>query len=185
MRWFQANSAAVTNVLDIGGGTGDKGDELKQLYPSMAYDCVDLIQNGRCQRFDGERLSNFANKSYDVVMSVYAYHHAGDKTPALLAEAKRVARKWVLTLDDLKADDAAGDYAQRLHPGCQKSDATGSGGDSTINGCIFRTDAEYKSIFPAVGLSLLNANYDVNETRTCLSNYVIPRGFYATQPIDL
>ena len=181
-RWFDAHSSEFTSVLDLGGGQGEKGDALARTQPRLEYSCVDLETQGRCVAFDGKHLSAYANQSIDVVMSVFVLHHAGASTPSLLAEARRVARKYVVILDDLRADTPLGKEEQLHHRGC---DAEVSG--SSTGGCIFRSSDEYMhTLFPAAGLKLLEHGDD-EEMRDCmLSNrgypYPVPRGFYVLRP---
>lgn len=176
-QWFLHDNN-VTTILDVGGGDGKKGDIIEASSPSLRYDCVDLGKYGRCKAFDGEKFAAYANNSRDVVMFLYVLHHAGHHTPSLLAEASRVARKYVLVLDDLRGDSQAMLDRQAIHKGCT------SGSGSTLDGCVFRTDDEYRQVlFPAAGLQLVHAG-DPESLRHCMPHdwYQIQRGFYVLRP---
>ena len=51
--------------------------------------------------------------SYDVALLTYVLHHAAGDTISLLKEAKRVARKYVIVLEDVidSEDDAKNAFA--------------------------------------------------------------------------
>ena len=176
LEWFSKNHENVS-VLDIGGGTGDKGMLLESLYPSLQYECVDIVAQGRCGVFDGQALPLHMNSSVDFVMSIYAFHHAGANTVSLLREAARVASRRVLVLDDLKADDAHGLGMQKTHSGCQLNS------NSTSGGCLFRSHDEYLQLFDQLGLTLIEqGTVNLPEIRNCCDDYTIPRGFYVLRP---
>ena len=62
--------------------------------------------------FDGRTLE-FDDDQYDVALLTYVLHHAAGDTIALLKEAKRVARKYVVVLEDVidSEDDARNAFA--------------------------------------------------------------------------
>ena len=51
--------------------------------------------------FDGATLKEHADKSFDSVLFVSVLHHAAHNSPGLLLEAARVARKYVIIVEDL------------------------------------------------------------------------------------
>ena len=62
--------------------------------------------------FDGRTLE-LEDGSYDVALLTYVLHHAAGDTISLLKEAKRVARKYVVVLEDVidSEDDAKNAFA--------------------------------------------------------------------------
>ena len=64
------------------------------------------------QTFDGRTL-DFDDDQYDVALLTYVLHHAAGDTISLLKEAKRVARKYVVVLEDVidSEDDAKNAFA--------------------------------------------------------------------------
>merc|ERR1712195_465020 len=104
----------------------------------------------------------------------YSLHHAGDAVFSLLREAKRVAKRHVVVLDDLMGTtDHTLDF-QFGHGGCQNS-------KDAPRVCMFRSDKEYREIF---GLLDLKVSYaaDTKELFNCEPNYKIPRGLYVLNP---
>ena len=66
--------------------------------------------------FDGRTL-DFDDSSYDVALLTYVLHHAAGDTISLLKEAKRVARRYVMVLEDVidTEDDAKNAFAHDPH----------------------------------------------------------------------
>lgn len=95
------DKSAPLEVLDVGGGDGNLGQETKRRSINVAWDCIDIVKRDRCKQFDGRTLPH-ANNSKDVVVFNYVLHHAADETISLLAHAQRVARKYVIVVEDLK-----------------------------------------------------------------------------------
>ena len=162
-------------ILDIGGGYGEKGNMIEKMNPhTYKYHYVDITAQGRCKEFDGNKLPHVADNSYDIVMFVYALHHAGDAVFSLLREAKRVAKRHVVVLDDLMGTtDHTLDF-QFGHGGCQND-------PNEPRVCMFRSDKEYREIFGLLDLKISYAA-DVKELINCEPNYKIPRGLYVLNP---
>lgn len=92
---------ARTSVLDVGSGNGQLAARVAERRPDVDVRAVDVAVRGGT-RFpiapvDGRSLP-YANASFDVVMFVDVLHHTDDPT-ALLREAKRVSRRWILLKD--------------------------------------------------------------------------------------
>ena len=110
--WRQGDS-----VLDVGAGSGEMTLYLQAKYGLLCRG-VDIVKpnnnvffakkasNGRGREFlpidlfDGVSLP-CADKSYDLVMINSVLHHAANKTHGLVREAARVARKYIVVLEDL------------------------------------------------------------------------------------
>ena len=106
-----------TSVLDVGAGSGEIPLYLQRKYGLLCRG-VDVVKpsenrffansssNGKgkeylpIELFDGSSLPN-ADKSFDIVMFVSVLHHAANATVALLREAARVARRYIIVLEDL------------------------------------------------------------------------------------
>ena len=105
------------SVLDVGAGSGEMTLYLQAKYGLLCRG-VDIVKpnnnmffakkvsNGRGREFlpidlfDGVSLP-CADKSYDLVMINSVLHHAANKTHGLVREAARVARKYIVVLEDL------------------------------------------------------------------------------------
>lgn len=97
-------------VLDVGCGDGLLTSFLARSRPDLQLVGVDvLVREGAhvpVDRFDGRTLP-YPDGSFDAVLCVDVVHHAEDPE-ALLAEAARVARQWVVLKDHLLAGALAG-----------------------------------------------------------------------------
>lgn len=100
-------------------------------------------------------------------MFVYSLHHAADDTIPLLIEARRVAKRYITILEDIKADTENSLRGQRHHGGCKPK-----------QGCIFRSEREWEDIFKREGLNVVEK---LDAGRNCMSGYVIPRAFYVLE----
>jgi len=82
-------------VLDVGGGTG----VLRRFRPEDDVTLVDVVPAGITERMvvgDGSRLP-FADGSFDAVCAFDTLEHVPpDRRDAFVAEASRVARRWVV-----------------------------------------------------------------------------------------
>ena len=177
--WFaklgnESTKGEKTTILDVGGGYGVKGDNIEKWNPhKFKYSCIDVTAQGRCTEFDGEKIHH-KDKSFDVVTFVYSLHHAGDASFELLREAKRVAKKYVVVLDDLTGETDHTLNFQFGHGGCQFK-------EDEPRVCMFRSDREWREIFGFVGLRVQYAA-DLKELFHCEENYKIKRGFYVLEP---
>jgi hypothetical protein len=171
--WFEAEGRDKLTILDIGGGSGDKGDLLRSTNPAIDYRCIDVDppSGAPCERFDGRHVKA-ANNSHDVVMFVYMLHHASGDAVQLLREAKRISRRYVLVLDDLTADTDLELLNQQGHEGCRWAQPSV---------CLFRPDHEYRSLFDVLGLRLTQSTVNTTELRNCNGDFVIPRGWYVLE----
>ena len=105
-----------TTILDIGAGSGEITGYLQTKYDACvrAFDVLPPALNKwsenslnrgheqlvQVEVFDGTHIRAEDN-SADVVMFVSVLHHAANNTRALLAEAARVSRKWIVITEDL------------------------------------------------------------------------------------
>jgi SAM-dependent methyltransferase len=95
---------AGATVLDVGCGAGYVAWQLQAQHGCEVH-AVDIgdfrrVPVAHFHLFDGLRLP-FADQHFDVVLLSFVLHHVPDVyKPLLLAEARRVARKTVLVLED-------------------------------------------------------------------------------------
>jgi len=136
-------------VLDLGSGTGQIARRLQSRVSSVrTCDVVDLscYPDMSPLLFDGRHLP-YPDASFDVVMMLFALHHATDPK-SLLVEAARVAAR-VVVFEDLHIS-RGNDRRRGL------IDALLNGGwDSAVPGP--RSEAEWLSLFAHQGFALLSA----------------------------
>jgi ubiquinone/menaquinone biosynthesis C-methylase UbiE len=90
------------SVLDVGCGSGHVLAELASDHGVMGLDIVDCRETDlpEFQLYDGVHLP-CADASHDVVLLTFVLHHVpNERKPALVSEARRVARRHVLVLED-------------------------------------------------------------------------------------
>lgn len=156
---------AHPRVLDVGGGRGDIGAELSRRFGtlSLSYECVDVVPSSKCRAFDGSSL-NYSSASADVVLFNYVLHHAADNTISLLTDARRIARKFVIVVEDIKAKTRSGAMGQFLH------EWSGT----------YRGDVEWGALFDLVGLRIQSvytpSYYCADEAARKLSNDANAKG---------
>lgn len=90
--------------------------------------------------FDGRTLSNVLTHSVDVVVFNSVLHHAAAATCGLLAEARRVSRKYVIVFEDVALEKER----QRVDARHKRHDAKG----------VFRSEAEWNALFAELGFSV-------------------------------
>ncbi len=105
--WNRRNS-----VLDVGAGSGEISRYLSRRHDGLlvkAYDVLPPANNSFARfrqmadawpvhLFDGSSIPE-PDASHDLVMFIMSLHHAARAAPALLMEAARVSRRWVLIID--------------------------------------------------------------------------------------
>lgn len=88
-------------VLDVGCGDGTIASLIMKRRPDVTIDGIDIMVRPQTlipvTAFDGVTIPH-ADKSYDVVTFVDVLHHTNDPS-VLLAEAHRVARRYVVLKD--------------------------------------------------------------------------------------
>ena len=97
-------------VLDVGCGDGLIDHLINKQRPMLKIEGIDVLLRKQTHisvtKFDGNKIP-FEDNSFDVVMFVDVLHHTNDPK-ALLKEAKRVARQYVVikdhTMDGLFAE---------------------------------------------------------------------------------
>ena len=138
------------SLVDIGGGHGmlaaylmaRHGTNVTVFDIANSYQCEEIVSSVlRVNFFDGKVLPLKSNAA-DAVSFMSVLHHAGNSTRRLLHEAARIARSWIIVLEDTQTSA----MAKRN----KKHDPRG----------IFRTDAEWKQEFKRVpGFCLARDGY--------------------------
>jgi SAM-dependent methyltransferase len=94
----------VRSVLDVGCGSGYVAWQLGQRFAGEVH-AVDIgdfrrVPVANFSPFDGRRLP-FADRRFDLVLFSFVLHHVPDVSkPQLLSEARRVARRTLVVLED-------------------------------------------------------------------------------------
>lgn len=92
-----------SSVLDVGCGNGALGDLIRQGRRLAALEGLEVVPQKSCRIpcrvFDG-RVIPMPDSSVDVCLFVDVLHHTDD-IAAMLAEARRVTRKYILLKDHL------------------------------------------------------------------------------------
>lgn len=98
------------NVLDVGAGDGKLAWSLMQSRTDLRIEGVDVLMRARTwlplKSFDGTNLP-YDDSTFDAVMLVDVLHHTVDPL-ALLREALRVTRRWLIVKDHTLKGFAAG-----------------------------------------------------------------------------
>ncbi|MEL7497194.1 MAG: class I SAM-dependent methyltransferase [Planctomycetota bacterium] len=88
-------------LLDVGCGDGLLASLIGQQKPGLSIKGIDVLVRDETRilvdAFDGETMP-YGDDAFDVVMFVDVLHHT-DHPEKLLAEARRVARQWVVLKD--------------------------------------------------------------------------------------
>jgi ubiquinone/menaquinone biosynthesis C-methylase UbiE len=93
-----------SKVLDIGCGDGRISAQVAERGEGVSVAGIDVLLRPHCHipvtQFDGSHIP-FPDASFDVVMFVDVLHHTNDPV-ALLSEAQRVTRKYVVLKDHFR-----------------------------------------------------------------------------------
>ncbi len=97
-------------VLDVGSGDGKLAWSILQHRPDLTIEGVEVLLRERTaipvKSFDGNKLP-YGDSAFDAVMLVDVLHHTLDPE-ALLREALRVSRRWLIVKDHVMKGYAAG-----------------------------------------------------------------------------
>jgi len=165
--WFKDTYEFVQSldVLDVGGGHGVLGDHARNvtMNDGVDWECVDVTESARCAAFDGQSLPH-ATSSKDMVIFNYVLHHAADDTIPLLVDAKRVANKYVVVVEDLKGeivDHANQNFEHEWHG-------------------TFRGPKEWRALFSLLGFRLV---HEANPEPLCSPyGFHVDRALYVLEP---
>jgi SAM-dependent methyltransferase len=108
--WFARMVPPNAAVLDVGCGDGLISSLLLQRRPDVQLTGLEVLPRPNAhitvQQFDGLHLP-YPDRSFDVVMFSDVLHHTDDAA-ALLAEARRVTRGYIVLKDHFRKGVAAG-----------------------------------------------------------------------------
>ena len=140
-------------ILDVGAGNGFLSAYLMAALNASvtaldipySYQCNHILHSPcRVNFYEGVPIS-VRNKSFDAVLFNTVLHHAAGHAPALLAEAARIAKSYLVLIEDLDNGDEA------IRERNKKHDGQG----------IFRSDAQWRELFRerCSGFALLASGY--------------------------
>jgi len=137
------------SLLDVGCGDGLVARALSGLRPDITVRGIDVLVREDAvipvEPFDGVRLRD-ATDSVDVVLFVDVLHHT-DEAQALLAEAKRVARHWVIVKDHTRDGLLAG-------PTLRFMDRVGNERHGVALPFNYLSEREWRALFAREGLEI-------------------------------
>lgn len=143
----QVLAHAPLSILDMGCGHGQLAKRLKQNNGKRQITGVDVVVQPDCaipvSVYDGTTIP-FADDSFDAVLCIDMLHHTDNPT-AILQEARRVARKWVIVKDHIA--DSKWD-----HRTLTVLDWMGNAGTGVPLPYNFLSSAQWQSAFDRAGL---------------------------------
>jgi SAM-dependent methyltransferase len=135
-------------VLDVGAGDGHVARGLMDARPDVTIEGIDPLVRPDTRipvtEFDGTTIP-FADGSFDALLFVDVLHHADDAR-ALLAEARRVARRSVIIKDHRRDGLLAG-------PTLRFMDAVGNRRHGVALPYTYWSSAEWRAAFHELGLT--------------------------------
>lgn len=138
---------ASGTILDVGCGDGHLTAHLRALRPELSFVGVDVLGHSRgdleIHAYEGGRLP-FDDASFDAVLLCAVLHHLDDPA-ALLAEARRVARREIILLDH-RAD------RRRDHLALRVIDWPGNVPFGVYTPYNFLSTAEWRDLFARLDL---------------------------------
>ncbi len=137
-----------SKILDLGCGSGIVAKVFKDFFQAemIGVDIKDQrIFNIPFEIIDGKTLP-FPEKSFDVVLINYVLHHSEDPE-ALLKEAKRVAKKIIIS------EDLPEDILSKIY--CKFHGLTYNKFFQKNNLTSFKTGKEWEEIFKKIGINLI------------------------------
>ena len=119
------------------------GAQLRAVLPPSKRRAVrlraDVVASDTCASYPGDAIPDERDGSRAVVLFNYVLHHAGDgSTISLLQEARRVSRRWVVVVEDLRGETLEEAELNFAHEW----------------GGVFRGPREWAQLFRLVGLEL-------------------------------
>jgi SAM-dependent methyltransferase len=140
------------SVLDLGAGDGFLASALMARRPDLTVAGVDVVERPQTlipvTLYDGRTLP-FPDGSFDYVTIVDVLHHTEDPV-AVLAEARRVARRGVVVKDHLREGFLAG-------PVLRAMDWFGNAGDGVPMPYNFLSRAEWDEAFGRARLDVVDS----------------------------
>ena len=139
-----------SRVLDVGCGDGQISAQIANKGQNISIAGIDVLLRPHCYipvtQFDGSHIP-FPDASFDVVMFVDVLHHTKDPA-ALLAEARRVTRKYVLLKDHFRTGPI-GNVTLRV------MDWFGNAHHKVVLPYNYLSEPEWEASYKMAGLELL------------------------------
>lgn len=168
--WFSGMYGHVSSldVLDVGGGVGALGDLARSVTipGAISWECIDVTASDRCAAFNGQSLPH-NDLSKDLVVFNYVLHHAADDAIALLQHAHRVAKGYVVVIEDLKGETQA--HAKLLY-------------EHEWHG-TFRGPREWRALFSILGFRLVSESTLDHSVQCSPTKFHVDRAMYVLEPI--
>lgn len=157
-----AMAPAGCKVLDVGCGDGQIAANIAHRGKDISISGIDVLLRPHCHipvtQFDGKTIP-FDDNSFDLVMFVDVLHHTEDPS-ALLAEAKRVTRKYILLKDHFRTGPIANLKLRAM-------DWVGNAHHGVVLPYNYLSEPEWNEIYTRLGLV-------VAELRRKLNLYPLP-----------
>ena len=139
-----------SEVLDVGCGDGQISAQLTKSGRDISVRGIDVLLRPNSHipvtQFDGSKIP-FPDASFDLVMFVDVLHHTQDPV-ALLAEARRVTRRYILLKDHFRTG-AIGNLTLRL------MDWFGNAHHGVVLPYNYLSESEWTQTYKNVGLDLV------------------------------
>ncbi len=148
---------AGSKILDVGCGDGQIGAKLANSSREISVSGIDVLIRPHCQiavtQFDGKKIP-FEDASFDLAMFVDVLHHTNDPL-ALLAEAKRVTRRYVLLKDHFRTG-GIGNLTLRA------MDWFGNAHHGVVLPYNYLSEPEWNRIYERLGLGVVELKRKLN-----------------------
>ncbi len=146
-----------SNVLDVGSGDGTISARIAGSGKDISVVGIDVLLRPTSAipvtQFDGLNIP-FEDDSFDAVMFIDVLHHT-TAPPALLAEAKRVSRKYVLIKDHFRDGILAG-------PSLRMMDWFGNAHHGVVLPYNYLSEKEWAEVYRGIPLQLLELKKKLN-----------------------
>lgn len=154
-----------STLLDVGCGDGQISAQVATSASNVSVVGIDVLLRPHCHipvtQFDGSHIP-FPDSSFDVVMFVDVLHHTKDPA-VLLAEARRVTRKYILLKDHFRTGPI-GNLTLRL------MDWFGNAHHKVVLPYNYMSESEWDATYRGCGLKVF-------QLRRTLGLYPFPANF--------
>jgi SAM-dependent methyltransferase len=167
-------------ILDVGGGSLLVADELRR-QRRVSVVGLDTLAYRKCQvplaLYDG-RAAPFRDAAFDTVLAGFVLHHCEDGGVAVLREARRLARRRVLVLEDGYEHAAERLLTRSVDRLLNRIEHA-----AIPTPCRFRSAAQWRQLFGELGFAVAETRTvrttPIFETRQVL--FVLTKGAGSTE----